>query len=193
MLLSTHCRLPGFVPFSRVAMALDLEPALKAQARSHLRFGGQAKGSSILTKADKLDVREAIARIAHVSVGNVSKVKQLLATACPELLQALRNGEVRIHRAWKWSDQPEALQKQLLCRMHAEPGINRTISKCIARHRGKRQPASLTLRDLVLCLSSADARQLDSVEVHVIDASSEALFMSKDLFRKLGLEQKEIL
>jgi len=36
----------------------------------------------------------------------VSKVKQLLRSAHLDVLQALRNGEIRIHRAWLWSKNP---------------------------------------------------------------------------------------
>jgi hypothetical protein len=49
--------------------------------------GGQNKGSSKLTEAERLDVRREIAAAAGVSVGNVSKVKRLKVTAHPELLQ----------------------------------------------------------------------------------------------------------
>jgi hypothetical protein len=80
-------------------LALDLESLFQEKARSNQRLGGQYKGSSNLTETDKLDVRSQIAAAAGVSVGNVSKVKQLEAAAHSELLQALHSGEVSIHRA----------------------------------------------------------------------------------------------
>jgi hypothetical protein len=43
-----------------------------------------------LTEAGRLDVRNEIARIAGVSVGNVTKVKQLTTTAHLDILKALR-------------------------------------------------------------------------------------------------------
>jgi hypothetical protein len=52
-----------------------------------------------LTKAEKIDVRAEVARIAGVSQGNVRKVKLLLSSASPALLTAVRNGDLSIHRA----------------------------------------------------------------------------------------------
>ena len=59
--------------------------------------------------ANPIDVRSEIARMAGVSSGNVTKVKQILARACQELQEELRRGEVSIHRAHSWSSQPKGL------------------------------------------------------------------------------------
>jgi hypothetical protein len=82
-LLQMHLRPDGLSAFSRIllALALELEPWFKEKARSNQRAGGQNKGSSKLTGADRLDCRSAIAAAAGVSVGNVSKVKQLTMRA----------------------------------------------------------------------------------------------------------------
>ena len=68
---------------------------------ARLRWPG--KGSSNLTEDAAVDVRKETAAAAGVSVGNVTKVKQLVGVGHPELLEALRGSEVSIHRAWKWS------------------------------------------------------------------------------------------
>jgi hypothetical protein len=93
-LLQKHRRSNGLNDFSRILLALDLEPWFKEKARSNQRAGGHNKGSSKLTEAERLDVRSEIAAAAGVSVGNLSKVKQLMMTAQPELLQPLRSREV---------------------------------------------------------------------------------------------------
>ena len=98
-LLQKHRRSNGLNDFSRILLALELEPWFKEKARSNQRAGGQNKGSSKLTEAGRLDVRSEIAAAAGVSVGNVTKVKQLTITAHSELLQALRSREISIHRA----------------------------------------------------------------------------------------------
>lgn len=92
--------LRGINSFCRILLALGLEPSLKARAQVNQELGGLRKGSSNLTEADRLDVRAEVANAAGVSTGNINKVKQILANAQPELLQALRTGEVSIHRAW---------------------------------------------------------------------------------------------
>ena len=93
----------GINDYARILMALELEPWFKTRAKSNQRMGGREKGSSQLTEADRLDVRFEIARAAGVSAGNVSKVKQLITRAIPELQDALRHGEIRIHRASEWA------------------------------------------------------------------------------------------
>ena len=80
-----------------------------------------------MTEAERLDVRSEIAAAAGVSVGNVSKVKQLTVTAHSELLQALRRGEIRIHRAWRWSKASPEKQREALRFYQSERGIKKTI------------------------------------------------------------------
>ena len=71
-LLQKHRRSNGLNDFSRILLALELEPWFKEKARSNQRAGGRNKGSSKLTEAERLDVRSEIAAAAGVSVGNVS-------------------------------------------------------------------------------------------------------------------------
>ena len=97
----------GVNNFCRILLALELEPGLKQRAHANQRHGGLRKGSSNLTEADRLDVRAEIAATAGVSTGNVNKVKQILTDARPELILALRTGEVSIHRGWCWLKEPE--------------------------------------------------------------------------------------
>ena len=89
-LIQKHRRSNGLNDFSRILLALELEPWFRENARSNQRAGGQNKGSSNLTEASRLDVRSEIARAAGVSVGNVSKVKQLTLSADPNCCRHLR-------------------------------------------------------------------------------------------------------
>ena len=76
-LIQRHGRSGHLNAFCRILLALELEPWLTEQARSHQKAGGENKGSSKLTEADRLDVRSRIAAVAGASTGNVTKVKQL--------------------------------------------------------------------------------------------------------------------
>ena len=58
-----------------------------------------------------MDGRSEIAAVADVSTGNVTKVRQLRRKAHATIEQALRAGEISIHKAWQWSD--ESPKKQL--------------------------------------------------------------------------------
>jgi hypothetical protein len=102
-LLQKHRRSNGMNDFCRILLARELEPCLKAKALSNQRYGRRIKGSSNSTEDATVDVRKEIAAAAGVSVGNVTKVKQLEGIGHPELSEALRCSEVSIHRAWKWS------------------------------------------------------------------------------------------
>src|SRR5271157_874373 len=153
-LLQKHRRSNGLNAFSRILLALDLEPGFKEKARSNQQAGGQNKGSSKLTKAERLDVRREIAAAAGVGEGNVSKVKQLTGTAHSELLQALRSGEISIHRAWRWSKTPPERQREEFRLYRSERGIKKTIRTLISRHRRKNPPAVSDLGDMARSLSA---------------------------------------
>jgi hypothetical protein len=100
-LLEKHRRSAGLNDFSRIMLALDLEPDLTEKARKNKHIGGQQKGWSNLTKAQQVHVRSKIAKVAAVSTGNVTKVKQLDDTCVSEFKDALYNDEISIHWAWK--------------------------------------------------------------------------------------------
>jgi hypothetical protein len=89
LLLQRHRRSNGLNDYSRIMLALDLEPELSEKARTNRQIGGQQKGWSNLTKAEIVHVRSEIAKAAAVSVGNVTKVKQLNAGCVPEIKTAL--------------------------------------------------------------------------------------------------------
>ena len=155
-LLQKHRRSNGLNAFSRILLALDLEAGFKEKARSNQQAGGQNKGSSKLTEAERLDVRHEIAAAAGVSVGNVSKVKQLTTTAHSDLLQALRSGEISIHRASLWcKDSPEK-QREELRSYQSERGIKKTIRTLVSRHRRKSPPAAPDLGNLAGQLSAVE-------------------------------------
>jgi hypothetical protein len=197
-LLQRHRRSKGLNDFIRVLLALELEPLLKEKAQSNQRAGGQNKGSSKLTEAERLDVRSEIAAAAGVSVGNVSKVKQLTVTAHSELLQALHRGEIRIHRAWRWSKASPEKQREALRLYQSERGVKKTIRTLVSRHRSRSSPtvpdlSSLTVADLgrlVRCLSAIESSKLGAVSVAVIRAPGRTVFLTEELVRVLGSQEE---
>jgi hypothetical protein len=197
-LLQRHRRSKGLNDFIRVLLALELEPLLKEKAQSNQRAGGQNKGSSKLTEAERLHVRSEIAAAAGVSVGNVSKVKQLTVTAHSELLQALRRGEIRIHRAWRWSKASPEQQRVALRVYQSERSVKKTIRTLVSRHRSKSLSAvpdlsSLTVADLgrlVRRLSAIESSTLGAVSVAVIRAPGRTVFLTEELVRALGSQEE---
>jgi hypothetical protein len=189
-LLQRHLQSSGWNAFIRGQLAMDLEPGLREKAISNQRAGGQNKGSSILTEAEKVDVRTKIAEAAHLSVGTISKVNQLLRTAIPELLQALRNGEVRIDRAWKWSKKSAEEQREALWRYQTENGIHKTIRNLLSPYRWKSPPTSPEVGDLIKLLSALQSGKLGSVRVVSINVPGKAIFVTGELFRALESQEE---
>ena len=147
-LLQRHRRRMGLNSFVRILLAFDLEPSLQEKARANQQAGGQKKGWSSLTKAQKVVVRSQIALAAGASAGSVTKVKQILATIQPEVQEALRRGEISIHRAWLWrtllpNDQIDALKLY-----RSKRGIGKVIREALSQHQRRTAPASLAPVDL---------------------------------------------
>ena len=191
-LLQKHRRSNGMNDFCRILLARELEPYLRAKALSNQQFGGRMKGSSNLTEDAMVDVRKEIAAAAGVSVGNATKVKQLVDTGHPELLEALRGSEVSIHRAWKWSKESPDRQIEALRTYRAERGVNKSIRDLISRHKQKQTPTAPDLGSLARRLSELEPDESDSVTVSVIRASGKMIFLTEELIQSLRPHQESM-
>src|SRR5262252_8366522 len=100
-MLSLQKRRTGWNPFVRIRLALKLEGVLQQRALTNMQIGGKYKGSANLPEAQRIDVRQEIAKIAGVGASgrNVSNVKKILQTAHPRLISALQDGTLTINRA----------------------------------------------------------------------------------------------
>src|ERR1700723_1406634 len=63
-IISHHQPQRGWNPFIRIRLALTLEPYLRQKALENMRAGGKCKGSTNLSTADCIDVRQEIAEFA---------------------------------------------------------------------------------------------------------------------------------
>lgn len=192
-LLLRHCRPKGLSDFCRISLALELEPSFKAKALSNQRLGGRLKALSNLTEDSTVDVRKEIADAASVSVGNVAKVKQLLKTAHPELLEALRSGEISIHRGWKWSKEAPQQQTDALGAYRAEKGVRQAIRDLTSQHQQTSLPAAPDPESLVLRLSELKPDEYSVVNVSVIRVPGKAIFVTEELIQSLPPYQESIL
>jgi hypothetical protein len=126
------------------------------------------------------------AAAAGVSVGNVSKVKNLVSAAIPDVLEALRDGEVSIHRAASWMRSPERQFDEL--RLYRDRnGIRRVINSLQAKHhlpqseRGK----GLDLARIARALIAMDPKGGCSVIVAEVRHPGQALLLSSGLLKAL--------
>jgi hypothetical protein len=189
-LIHLHERSSGLNDFCRILLALDLEPVLREAARANQRAAGEGKLSSNLTEAHRRDVRQEIAKTAQVSVGNVSKVKEILAKAVPEVVLALKNGDVRVHRAWQWTPLSPAGQRAALQEFQSQRGVRKAIRGLVSRHKRQEPPIAADITDLTHLLRGLESGSLDSVSVSVIDVPGRTVFLTKELFHSLE-PQKE--
>jgi hypothetical protein len=178
-------RRSGLNDFIRISLSLELEPFLKNKARANQQAGGRKKLLSTLTEDASFDVRREIARAAGVSVGNVTKVKQIIAAADIEIIKALREKDLSIHRAWIWSKLSPNEQREKLRRKCSEKGIVRTIRRLVASHiPAVSSPAAESI-DVTRLLSAAQAGKLDSVRLASVRIPGRAIFVTEEIFRIL--------
>lgn len=188
-LLQRHRRSSGLNDFIRICLALELEPFLKLKGRGRQQAGGKNKGSSILTKAARLDVRKEIARIAGVSVGNVTKVKQLTTNPHSEIIKALREKELSIHRAWLWSKLSPEEQKEKLWLNQTKGGIHKTIRHLLSPHLPKSTCPAIAVSDLIKLVSALQSGNLGPVKVVPIKIPGKIVLVTEELFRSLDAQE----
>jgi len=184
-LIQRHGSSRGLNAFNRILLALDLETILQETSRCNQQHGGQCKRLSNLTEAQKLDVRSEIAKIAGVSVGNVTKVKQLLKSSHSDLLQALRMGEMSIHRAWKWSKAPIHEQCARLRHYRSEKGVNRKIRALIAQHQTRGTVTVLELHRLAERLVAHSSGACKAIAVSIVKIPQRTIFITEELWQEL--------
>jgi hypothetical protein len=82
--------------FQRAEIALLLAPEIKVKAKANQ----QASGGAVPAKApEPVDTRKEVAAIAGVGLKQIDKVKAIVEHAPPEVVDAVRKGDVSINKA----------------------------------------------------------------------------------------------
>lgn len=189
-LIESHQPTKGLNGFCRSLLALELEPSLQERARSNQRTGGQKKGSSNLTEAQKVDVRSELAAIANVSTGSLTKAKQVATQADPTVQRAAKSGEIRVHKACQWSRLSHQHQLKTLEEFRSCKGVGRVSRTLIQKHVARMTPTRLipqTLSDVVKTLTPDRMAVLNSVLVAEIDALGQIAYFTKNAIGVLKL------
>jgi len=127
-ILSHYQRSCGVNDFLRIRLALTHESCFAQKAHENMRAGGKHKGSTNLSMAGHIEVRRKIAELAGTGVGNVAKVKVILRSAHPNVVAAVQNGSLSIHRAWLWCKMSKSQQREEFAR-HEENCTESIISR----------------------------------------------------------------
>ena len=191
-LLRRHLGSNRLNAFCRILLARELEPWFRQKALANQTAGGESKGSSKLTEAERVDVTAKIAEAADVSVGNISKVKQLLRTAIHEVLEELRRGQISIHRAWLLSKEPPAYQRGELALALCKRNIKKDMRTLASRHGSKNLPIVAAPSNLIQQLSTLESRKRGSFRVFVSNAQGKAVCLTKELLLELDAQQELI-
>jgi hypothetical protein len=187
-LIQKHRRSASLNDFTRILLALDLESGFKTKARANQQAGGQLKRWSNLTKAE-VHVRSEVARAAGVSVGNVTKVKQLMEACAPEYIEALHNREVSIHWAWKLRNAAREDQLDALARFRFEKGLMREIRQRASRRRQSESSTPPNASEILSRLNDLSIGDLAAVELTVLKSLRMGIFITEPLARAIGMEQ----
>jgi len=175
--------------YQRIILALDYEPAFRERARENQRSGGQFKGLTSLSEAHAMNRRREIARLAGASEGTVAKVKKLLQAGRPEVLEALRAGEISIDCAFGWLQKPEEQLDQF--RLHRTlKGITRKIDSLIRRNviADSAGTGQLDIRRLGRALAAMDTQGKSSVLIGELRAAGKVILLSNELLRALEIQ-----
>jgi hypothetical protein len=159
--LAIHRTRSRWNSFVLIRLALTLEPYFQQKALDNMRTGGRFKGSTNLSKADRIDVRREIATAAGSGTGNVNKVKAILRNAHPYIIAALQNGSLRIHRAWKWCSLSKGQQKEKFAAYEDEL----TRRKILREFGYRRSQASFDPRQVLGALQFSEARHPGQIVV----------------------------
>ena len=192
-LIQSHRPSVGWDAHSRALLGHDLEPYLQDKAQANQSAGGKNKGSSGLTEAEALDVRSEISSATGVSAGSLTKVKRVRKEAHPRVQQALRHGEISIHKAWCLSQLSRPRQVRELEDHRTQKGVNKTSCQLIRKHVAGLTPQSsqrATLAQLLFPSSEELISALDSISVAEIDSPGKIACFTKDALRTLLTQEK---
>jgi hypothetical protein len=129
-------------------------------------------------------VRAKIADAAGVATGNVTKVKHLASAAHPEVLDALRTGEVSIHQTSLWLRRPDKQLDELGLRQNRR-GISATVDSLLRSHHDAVLDDQLDLQRITAAIAKLHSIQRDSILVAEVKVPGNVLLLSTELRKAL--------
>jgi hypothetical protein len=115
--------------FVRIHLALTLEDYLRAKGRENMRAARKHKGLTNSPNLKPIDVRRLIADLAGTGTGNVDKVRGIRQNAHPNIIRALQDGSLSIHRAWTWCKLSKTDQLKAFHELEEGLAIRKTVRK----------------------------------------------------------------
>jgi hypothetical protein len=179
----------GWNPFVRISMANKLKSVLQEKALENMRAGGKNKGLTNLPKADRINVRQQIAKIAGTGTGNVAKVETILAQAHPSIFAALQNGFLSIHKGWQWCKLSKTEQKEQFA-LYEE---RRTLRSLLNDPSVKKQKPSYDFAEVIEALQRTESRSPGSVTVRAGVSAQCEILLGKEVMALLDQRGPRLL
>lgn len=167
----------GLNDFVRIRLALTLEDYLRAKGRANMSTGSKHKGLINSSNLTPIDVRRSIANITGTGTGNVDKVRTILQKAHPHIIRALRDGSLRIHRAWTWCKFSMMDQLKAFNELEEGPSMRKTARKINKTS----LPPSLTTSQILQSLKRFETAHLGQVRVRCTERRETVILAGKDL------------
>jgi hypothetical protein len=187
-IITYHQSRRGWNDFVRICLALKLEASLPQRARDNMSAGGKYKGLTNLSEADRIDARQRVAKRAGTGTGNVDKVKSILRSSHPNIIAALQNGWLSIHRAWLWSKLPKLQQRVEFARFEEE----RTQRKILQEFLPKPASVSLDRAQVIEALQRVEAQRPGSIDIIASPRRRRTVVILGQDFSRLPGAQKEL-
>ena len=185
VVIQRHRASDGLNAYGRIVLALHLEPYFRERRGRPQLARGNDPPSSNLTNDTRRDVRKDIARLAGVSTGNVTKVKQILDSVIPEVQERLLRSEVSIHRAWLWRTLPPKGQRDALWDHLYRGGINKTIDRLLSAHVEVGAPVRPVDDVTPIVLGGLAKLDADDITVAIADVPGRAVVITRTCYDEL--------
>jgi hypothetical protein len=188
-ILTHHQIRRGWNDFVRIRLALTMKSSFREKALKNMRAGGKYKGLANLPDVQRINVRQDIANVAAVCPRNVTNVETILETAHPRLVEALRDGTLRINRAMQFCKLPRASQLEEFIRYTEDSATNKVIRRSVPQPKEKK--ADLDVAAVLDALQHQEAQQPGSIAVRVGRHKRTVVLVGQDLMAVLP-SQKEL-
>jgi hypothetical protein len=176
----------GLNDFIRICLALTLEEYLRGKGRENMSAAGKRKGLTTLSNLTPIDVRRLTADLAGTGTGNVDKVRMILEKAHPNIIRALQEGSLRIHRGWTWCRLSPTNQLELFREFEEGLAIRKT-----ARSIEKRGSHLLiTAQEVFKALESLENLHPGQVRIGRTERRKTVILLGSDLVNEIQNQRR---
>ncbi len=175
----------GLNDFVRIRLALTLEDYLRAKGRENMSTGGKHKGLTNSPNLTPIDVRRSIANVAGTGTGNVDKVRTILQKAPPNIIRALQDGSLHIHRAWTWCNLPKTDQLKAFHELEEGLSMRKTARKI---NKTSIQP-SITVPQILQSLERLETSHPGHVRVRRTGHPETVILVGNDVMNEIQSQE----